>query len=99
MRYPFTLDGQDAMLRDEAFALALLFTSVAWLRADRRRSRAQLFFGVLGALLIIEAIGYGGGPGGPLGGAWWNEIVTGVLIVLTVALGRVRVGTDGDTTG
>jgi hypothetical protein len=50
-------------------------------------------YGLLAALLIVEAFVAGGGPGGSLGGASWNELVTGILMLLTVAAGWRNTGT------
>jgi hypothetical protein len=92
---PFTVDGQDAILRDMGFALALLFTSVAPYRARSHHGVFHGLFGVLAALLIVEAVTYDGWPNGSLGGASWNELVPGVLMVLTTAAGWWDSGAAG----
>jgi hypothetical protein len=93
IRYPLTLDGEDAALRDRGLALLLLFTSVSWYRARTHRRAFQLAYGLLAALLVVEALVYGGGPGGSLGGAPWSELATGILMLLTVAAGWRTSGT------
>jgi hypothetical protein len=94
IHYPLlTAAGENASLRDRGLALLLLFTSVSWYRARTHRRAFQVAYGLLAALLIVEAFVAGGGPGGSLGGASWNELVTGILMLLTVAAGWRNTGT------
>lgn len=87
VRYPFTIDGQDAALRDRGLALALLFVTVCWARARTHKNAYVVGAAVLAALLVVEAFAYGGGPGGDLGAAPWNELVTGLLLLAVAAAG------------
>jgi hypothetical protein len=99
IRYPITIDGNHAALRDRGVALVLLFTALCWYRTRTHRRHFQLAFALFAALLVVEAISFGEGSGGRLGGAPWNELVSGALMLVTVVVGWRDTGTwhaDGD---
>jgi hypothetical protein len=88
--YPFTIDGQDAALRDRGLVLLLLLTSVCWSRAQTHRVRYLLAFAVVALVLGLESFAFGYGPGGNLAAAWWNEKVMALLMLAACAGGLVR---------
>jgi hypothetical protein len=90
LHYPFTVDGQDAALRDRGLTLALLFTAVCWLRATRHRRAFLAAFALFAAVLVVESFAFGYGPNGSLGWPWWNEKITGVLMLVCAAVGWSR---------
>jgi hypothetical protein len=87
VRYPFTVEGENASLRERGLSLLLLLTAVCWARARTHARRFLVVYAVLGAVLVVEAVTLGGGLGGRLGAASWNELVGGVLVLVVAAAG------------
>lgn len=92
--YPFTPAGENASLRDRGLSLLLLLAAVCWARARTHRRRYLALYALLGAVLVVEALVATGGPGGELGAVSWNELVVGVLALLTAAAGWRGAGQD-----
>src|SRR5690242_1611095 len=88
--YPFTIDGQDAALRDRGLTLLLLFTGVCWARATRHRRPFLVAFAVLALLLVLESVAFRYGATGDLARAWWNEKATGILMLACALAGWGR---------
>ena len=87
VRYPFTIDGQDAALRDRGLVLLLALTAIAWYRASSHRTAYLLAFGAVALVLGVESFFFGYGPGGALAAVWWNEKVLSLLMLATCAAG------------
>jgi len=90
LQYPRTLDGQDAALRDRGLILLLLLTSVCWFRARTHRVRYLIAFAVVALALGLESFAFGYGPTGDLMGAWWNEKILALLMLVACAAGLVQ---------
>jgi len=94
--YPRTLHGQDAALRDRGLILLLLLTSVCWYRARTHRLGYLLAFAVVALALGLESFAFGYGPSGDLMGAWWNEKIMALLMLVACTAGLIQETSLGD---
>jgi peptidoglycan/LPS O-acetylase OafA/YrhL len=100
IRYPLSVAGENASLRDRGLALLMLFAAICWARARVHRRRYLVLFALLCVVLIVLAVVVNGLTG-PLRGPAVNELVVGVLGLLIAAAGWRSAGHDrpapGDT--
>jgi peptidoglycan/LPS O-acetylase OafA/YrhL len=77
-----------------AFGVGLALVAVGWLRRGTRRVLPfVLAYAVLAAALAVQSYFLGYGRDGQLALTWWNDKVTGgllLLLCLVAAVGAVR---------
>jgi hypothetical protein len=89
--FPHTASGVAARQRTMAFGVALALVAVGWLRRGSRRVLPfVLAYALLATALALQSIVLGYGPGGQLALSWWNDKVTGGLMLLLCLVAAVR---------
>jgi len=87
---PLNGQGQDAALRDRGLTLLLLLLSVCWARATAHRRAFLVAFAVVALLLVVESYPLGYTATGAMARVWWNEKITGVLMLACAVAGWSR---------
>jgi peptidoglycan/LPS O-acetylase OafA/YrhL len=90
--FPHIESGVDARQRTMAFGVGLTLVAAGWLRRGQRRVLPfVLAYAVLAAALSLQSLVLGYDAQGQLAVAWWNDKVTGGLMLLLCLSAAVAV--------
>jgi hypothetical protein len=93
IRYPLSVAGENASLRDRGLALLMLFAAICWARARTGRRRYLALYALLCVVMLVQAFVVNK-LSGPLSAPAWNEVVGGVLGLLIAIAGWRSAGRD-----
>ena len=89
--FSWTENGVDARQRTMAFGIGLAVVAVGWLRRGHRRVLPfVLAYALLAVALVLQSFVLGYGADGPLAVEWWNDKLTGGLMLLLCAFAAAR---------